>query len=184
MTKKEIIDELMKRGVFIQIDYLNRFLEQNLSRDMKVFCYLQLAEIYEKMKLFGEVAKMRDKIALFSIAFSEKIKNHIKEAEMYILAGDFISSDEAVKKAKVCANSIEKNNISLSIKEFYKKQAQEYEREIKRNHASKIYEKLLRMNISETEKQEIKKKLNELYERLGKPKVFLGEEKDRNYWVE
>jgi len=184
MTKKEIKDELITKGIFIQIDYLSNFLEQNLSRDMKVFCYLQLSEIYEKMKLFNESAKMNDKIAIFSISFSEKIKYHTKEAEMYIQAGDFISADEAIKKASVNANSVEKNNIYLSIKEFYKNKAQGYEREVKRNHAVKIYEKLLRMNISEVEKRDITKKLNELYERLGKPKVFLGEEKGENYWVE
>ena len=66
------------------------------------------------------------------------------------------------------ANTIEKQDIYFMIKDFYKKQAEIYEKEMKRAHAARIYEKLLEMDISDLEREEIKKKLLELYEKLGK----------------
>ena len=50
---------------------------------------------------------------------------------------------------------VEREEIVFSIKEFYKKQAEEYEKELKRNSAVKIYEKLLEMSISDLERKEI-----------------------------
>jgi hypothetical protein len=115
---------------------------------------------------------MFDNIALISVAFSEKIKYHIKEAELYIKAVDFEGVDYAMKKAMSDANASEKAEIYFIIKNSYKKHAEIYEKEMKRNHAAKIYEKLLQMNNSELEKKDIKKKLLGLYEKLGKLKEY------------
>ncbi len=47
MQKHEIDQELEGRGSFIQIDYLNQFLKEPLTMDMKKFVYLKLAGLYE-----------------------------------------------------------------------------------------------------------------------------------------
>ena len=78
------------------------------------------------------------------------------------------------------ANAIEKQEIYFIIKDFYKKQAEIYEKEMKRNNAARIYERLLQMNITDLEKQEIKKKLLELYEKLGKLKEYFILKKSLN----
>lgn len=168
ISKSEIEKEIERKGDFVQIDYLTRLSKEKLPIDIKKFVCLKLAEIYERKFMLNDAAKMFDSIALVSVAFSEKIKNYVKEAELHIRAGDFDRSDESMKKAMNQANTIEKQDIYFTIKDFYKKQAERYEKEMKRAHAARIYEKLLEMNISDFEREDIKKKLLELYEKLGK----------------
>ena len=173
MSKQEIEEFLKGKGDFVRMDHLSRFLdEKSLPIDKKKFVYQKLIEIYEQKGMFGDVAKMYRNIALISVAFSEKIKNHVKEAEFYVKAGFFEDADAAIKKSMGEANASQKAEISFVIKEFYKKQAEVYEKERRRANASKIYEKLLQMKISEGEREEIKKKLMDLYEKLGRIKEY------------
>ena len=173
MSKPEIEEFLKGKGDFVRMDHLSRFLdEKGLPADRKKFVYQKLIEIYEQKGMFGDVAKMYRNIAIISIAFSEKIKNHVKEAEFYVKSGFFEDADAAVKKAMGESNASQKAEISFVIKEFYKKQAEVYEKERRRANASKIYEKLLQMKISEGEREEIKKKLMDLYEKLGRIKEY------------
>jgi hypothetical protein len=78
-----------------------------------------------------------------------------------------------MKKAMSQANSIEKNEIYFTIKDFYKKEAESYERDLKRVHAARFYEKLLEMRISDSERKEIQEKLMDIYDKLGKTKEYL-----------
>lgn len=172
MSKSEIEKELDKRGDFVAIDELTKFSRQDLSIDMKKFVYLRLAGIYERKGMLSDAARMFNNVALASIAFSEKIKSHVKEAELYIKAGNFEKVDEAMKKAMREANASQKAEIYFAVKDFYKRQAEIYEKEMKRNHASKIYERLLQMNMGDLEKQEIKEKLLDLYDKLGRFKEY------------
>jgi len=167
MSKSEIETVLADKGDFVKIDYLTKFLKEEISLDMKKFVYLKLVEIYEKKNLLTETAKTYSNLAEVAIVFSEKINFHIKEAETYIKAGLFEVADRAVKKAIHYANSMQKPEISLEIKEFYKKQAKILENQNRRRHAVKIYEKLVEMNLSDEEKFYVREKLLELYEKLG-----------------
>ena len=172
LSKSDVEMQIAGKGEFVQINLLNNLLKQILHRDTKKFVYLKLIEIYTKRKMFNDVAKMYEGLAGICIAFSEQIKNHLKATEYYIQAGFFDKADYSMRKALNEANSVEREEIVFSVKEFYKKQAEEHERELKRNHAARIYEKLLEMSITDEERREIKGKLMELYERLGKLKEF------------
>ena len=172
LSKSDVEAKIEGKGDFIKIDYLSNILKQKLHRDTKKFVYLKLIEIYDKKRMFNDVAKMYEGLGIISIAFSEQIKNYIKATEYYIKAGFFDKADYSMKKAINEANSVERNEINITIKNFYKKQAEEYEMNSKRNAAVKIYEKLLEMNITDQERKEIKVKLMELYEKLGKLKEF------------
>ena len=173
MVKSEIEGVLAGKGDFVQIDYLTRFLKEPLTMDMKKFVFLKLAVLYEKTSMLKEAAKNYNNAAMVSIAFSEKINHYIKEAELYIKADDFEKSDEAMKKARAQANSTEKDEIYFTIKEFYKRQAEAYEKNLKRANSARVYEKLLEMKISDSERKEIKEKLLEIYDKLGKTKEYI-----------
>jgi len=177
LSKSDVEEKLVGRGDFVNIDYLSKLLNEKLHRDTKKFVYLKLIEIYERTRMFNDVAKMYEGIASISIAFSEQIKNHLKATEYYIKAGFFDKADYAMKKALNEANSVEREEINFSVKDFYKRQAEEYEKVLKRNAATKIYEKLLEMNITDQERKEIKEKLIELYEKLGRLKEFYAMKK-------
>mgnify|MGYP001580822667 CR=1 FL=1 len=172
MRKEEIEKALEGKGDFVRIDHLSSFLNENLSADIRKFVCLKLAEIYEKKSMFTEAAKMYDTAAICAISFSDKIKYYVKETELLIKGGVFQRADEAMRKAMTDANASERAEVYFVLKDFYKRQAEIYEKELRRNNAVKIYEKLLEMNISDTERREIKEKLLKLYEKLGKIKEY------------
>jgi len=169
MTKSEIEKDLQGKGNFVQIDHLNRFLkEHHLSIDTRKFIFLKLASLYEGSKLFGEAAKMYENAAGMSLTFAEKIKHYMVETDMYVKLGAFDRIDQAVKKALSEANSKEREDIQVSLKQMFKAQAAALESEMKRNHAVKFYERILDMKLSDQERRESKEKLLDLYKKTGK----------------
>ena len=176
MTKTEVEEFLKGKGDFVQIDHLTRMIKTSKSsipRDVLKFIYLKLSEIYEKKNMYAEAARMNDAAAAYAMKFSEKINYFVKEAELFIKAGQFDRADEAVRKSFSEASASERANIAFQIKEFYKKQAATYEKEVRRGNAMKIYEKLLNMKIADDERVEIKKRLLEMYEKLGKVREWM-----------
>ena len=172
ISKESIEKSLEGKGDFVKIDHLSEMLKENISLDMKKYVALKLADIYEVRGMLTDAAKMFDLIALNTVAFTDKMKSYVKEAWMLIRAGELERAEEAVKKAQSYANASEKNEINFIIKDFYKKQAGIYEKEIRRASAVKIYERLLEMNLAENERKEIKEKLMNLYERLGRMREY------------
>ncbi len=181
MSKSEIEKQLEGKGNFTQIGYLNQFLKESLTMEMKKFTFLKLGGLYEKIGMSEEAAKMYSNSSMVSITFSEKIRHFVKETEMYIKTGNFDKADGAMKKAMAQANSMQKQEIYYAVRDIYKKQGEHYEKELKRNHAARIYGKLLEMKIGDSERKEIKEKLLELYDKLGKRKEYL--ELERRYLV-
>lgn len=181
MSKSQIETILNGKGDFVQIHELKKLIETPMVRDTKKFIYLRLAELYKNNRMYNDAAKMYDNLAIICIPFTEKIKYYMKEAQLYILTGDFYKVDRAMRKAMGEANASQKAEIFFTIKDFYIRQAENYIMSMKRNNAVKIYEKLLEMNITQRERKEFKKKLIELYSKLGKyDKVKMLEQQYQN----
>ena len=132
MSRSQVEEILNQKGDFVQIDYLTRFLREELSLDMKKYSYIKLAEIYEKMGMFDNATKMLDNAVLVSLTYPEKIKFHLKEAELYIRMGSFENADKAIRKATSYSNVGQRAEIFFQLKEFYLNQARIYEKELKR----------------------------------------------------
>jgi len=167
MTKSDIEKEIAGKGTFVQIDHLTRFLKEPLTMDMKKFVYLKLAEVYERINMFKDAAKMYDSMAGLSMTFVEKIKHHVKSLEAYIRGADIVGAENAMKKAVSEANSVQREDINQQALRMYKEQAALFEKNNKRGSAVQLYEKLMEMRISELERKEIREKLQGLYEKLG-----------------
>ncbi len=174
ISKSQIESEISGKGDFVKIDYLTRFLKKPISMDLKRFIFLNLAEIYDRIGMVNESAKNYGNAGLISITFSDKMNYFVKEAEMYIKSGDLELSEKAMKKAMNEANSVEKREIYLTVKNFLKNQAESYEKELKRGNAVKIYEKLLQMKVEEDEKKKFMEKLFDLYDKLNMRKEYLA----------
>lgn len=172
MSKMDIEQALKGKGDFVQIDYLTRLLKQSIPMEKKKFAYLKLAELYERKRMMSEAAKMCNNAALITIPIQEKIKHHVKEAELYVKGGDFFMAEEALRKGMKEATGKEKDNILNQVKEFYKLQGLVYEKEQRRNQAIKLYERFLQMSISDAERSEIKTRLTKLYESTGRLKEY------------
>jgi len=168
MSRSEIERELRGKGDFVQIDYLNRFLTQKPPLHEKKFAFMKLIEIYEAKKMFNDVAKIYYNLSIIATSPQEKLDSFLKQTKALIQAGNFDEADGVMRKAMDSVSIIKKAEIYEDIKKFYKKQAENYEKESKRNHAVKVYEKMLGMKISDEERKEVKEKLLELYEKLGK----------------
>lgn len=179
MTKSEIEKEISSKGTFVQIDYLTRFLKEPLTMDMKKFIYLKLGEVYERINMFKEAAKMYENMANFSITFVEKIKHHMRSVEAYAKGGDVVGGEDAMKKAMSQANSVQREEIYQQTLRIYKAQADTFEKSMKRTNAVQIYEKLLEMRIGEMERGVIREKLRVLYENLGRRKELHGLERKK-----
>ena len=168
MSKSEIERELKDKGDFVQIDYLTKFLDKKPPLHVKKFALMKLIEIYEKKKMFSDVARMFEQLAINSVSFFDRVEYFVKEAEYHIKAGYLEKADSAMRRAMELSTIAKKAEIYFRIKEFYKKQAEIFEKEAKRDNAVKIYEKLLVMRIPDSEREKIKQKLLILYEQLGK----------------
>jgi hypothetical protein len=168
VSKEEIENHLKGKGEYVQIDYLNRFIATGPHVLMKIYAYSKLAELYERKKSYGELGKTYESIAVFSINQQDKIKNFMKAAESYVKDGSFERADVALRKSMTEAKESERAMLYVKLKEFYKQEAEKFEKEMKRAQAAKIYEKMLLMRILDSEKEEIRKKLINLYEKLGK----------------
>jgi len=168
MSRTEIERELAGKGDFVQIDYLTRFIAQKPPLYEKKFAFMKLIEIYETKKMFNDVAKIYSNLAILATSPQERIDSLIKETKAHIQSGRFDEGDTVMRRAMDEVTIVKKADIYEDIKNFYKKEAKEYEKENKRNHAIKVYEKLLSMKITEQERNEVKGKLLNLYDQLGK----------------
>lgn len=167
MTKVEIEKELNRQGDYVQIDNITRFLKENPAMDLKKFLYTKLIEIYDRRNMFLDEADVYNRLIELSLVPSEKVNYLVKAAECYIKGGIFDKADLMMSKITGQVKELERRKIMNSIIDFYKKQAQVYEKEKRRNRAVKTYEKILTMNIIDSEKNEIKQKLAKLYQELG-----------------
>ncbi len=178
MSKSEIEKAIEDKGDFVKIDWLTRFLKKGSpSRDIRIFVYQKLAEIYEKKFLYGEAAEAYENIGMNMIRYTDKIKYYMKEAEIWILKGEFEKTDKALRRALNEANAAQKKEIYSEMKNLYLTQAKKYEKNMKTHNALRIYEKLNQMGLEDSERREVREKLIELYEKFGK---FKDAEKIRN----
>lgn len=173
MTKVEIEKELFGKGDYVQIDNITRFLKENLPMDLKRFLYIKLVGIYEKRRMFSEAAELYSRLIEVCLIPSDRVNYLTKAAEDYIRAGFFDKADLMTREVLGEARPNERPKISLEIKEFYKNQAKEYEKEKRRSMAVKTYEKILALTLSENEKTEINNKLLGLYKELGMMSQFM-----------
>jgi len=88
-----------------------------------------------------------------------------------------MTSRHNTKKLTNEISTNERTKILDSIKEFYKIQAENYEKQERRSKALQTYEKMMTMDYSELEKKQIQYKLLDLYKKLGMIKEYMLIEK-------
>ncbi len=168
MSKSEVEKELQGKGDYVQIDSLRRFLKENLPLDVKKFSLMKLVLIYENRKMFSEAADLYGKLAEISMNSSERSGYLAKQVENYVRSGFFDMADLTMNKLiSETVKFTDKAKVTASIIDFYKRQADLYEKEKRRSKAAEVYEKLLTMKISDSEKEFANKKLMDLYKTLG-----------------
>lgn len=174
MMKSDIERELTGKGDYVQIDMLRRYLKENLPNDMRRFASIKLAGIYERRSMFSEAAILYAKLAEIATDYPERRDYLLKEIENYVKAGFFDGADAAINRITSEMKPMERTKIADSIRNFYKTQAQIYEKTKRRSKAVEIYEKMLAMKeLPESERAGIKNKLSQLYKELGMVEKYL-----------
>jgi tetratricopeptide (TPR) repeat protein len=174
MSKAEIEKELNREGDYVQIDTIRRFLKENPSPELKKLVCIRLAEIYERRMMFPQAAETYNKLADMTNIYADKMKFLIQEAGNYIHGGFFEMADSITNKIIAEVKPMEKTSTMNIIKDFYRTQAQIYEKEKRKSKAVQIYEKLVTSKtISDAEKSEIDNKLLRLYNDLGLVSKYL-----------
>jgi len=166
-TKAEIESKISGMGDFLKMGYLEECLKHNLTFDVKKYCALELAKIYEARKMFSESGRKLEQAGEISITFREKKELFMKAAELYLKAEIYEQVSLALRKAVEQTNKDEAPIMKSAIKKLLREQAEVYENENRNGKALKAYEYLYKM-LKESEKEEIKRKLLNLYEKLGK----------------
>jgi tetratricopeptide (TPR) repeat protein len=174
MTKVEIERELAGKGDYVLIDNMTRFLKENLPLDIRKFVMQKLVAVYERRNMFFEAGSVYDRLIELAITPGEKASYSGKSAESYIKSGQFDKADLSMKKIPENVKATEKTKMNSSMKNFYKKQAEQYEKEKRRNMAMRTYEKILTLGLPETEKTEVEKKLMNFYRELGLVKQYMA----------
>lgn len=171
-TRREIEEKLKTLGNYVKIDYLLSCLKQPIDFDTRRFILLELTKLYEEKKMFLEAGKMINNAAPINTAFSGKIADFVKAAELFVKGGSFDQADVAFDKALASCNEKQKQEVKNKKIDFYKQQAELYLQNDKRHSALSAYEKLLTLNLGETERRLAQERLLGLYERLGKIREF------------
>jgi tetratricopeptide (TPR) repeat protein len=171
-TRPEVEAKLKVMSDFLKMEYLESCLKQNVDFDVKKFCNVKLAELYEGRTMFTEAARNMSAVAEIAATFKEKAQAYMKETELWIKTGQYERAEEAFKKAIASGNIKEREEMKKALNDIYKKQAQAFEKAKRNANALRIYEKLIEIS-NEQEKPEIKNKLMGLYERLGKIQEFM-----------
>lgn len=169
-SKAEVEAKAGSMSDFLKMEYLEECLKGNFSFDIKRFCNLNLAKIYEGRNMFSEAAKKMDAVGEISVTFREKKEAYMKAVELFIKGEYYDKADFALRKALDSCSLNEKKEIKTAVAKLLKEQAGVYEKENKRGKAVKAYGHLYR--ISEEEKAEIKQKLLDLYSKLGMMREF------------
>jgi len=171
-TRQEIEFKVGNMSDFLKMEYLESCIKFHREFDIKKFCNMKLAELYEKRNMFTEAARNAASAAEMASTFKEKIEAYMKEVELWIKASQYDRSDEAFRKALASGNTMEKFEMKQAVKEFYKRQALAYEKSGRNANALKVYQKIMEIASDEPEKKEVKMKLLVLYERLGKIREY------------
>lgn len=171
-SRQEIETKLNQMSDFLKMEYLEACCKQKREFDIKRFCNMKLAELYEKRNMFSEAAKNASAAAEMAATFNEKMQSYMKEVELWIKAGYYENVDGAFKKALASGNAKEKEEMKNALKGFFKKQAEAYEKALRRENALKIYNRLVELASNEQEKLEVKRKILDLYKSLGKIREY------------
>ncbi len=170
-TRAEIEQKLGMMSDFLKMEYLENCIKQHRDFEIKKFCNMKLADLYEKRNMFLEAARNMTAAADLAITFKEKAQAYMQETSLWIKAGHYERAEESFRKALASGNSQEKFEMKRAIKELYKKQVLAFEKSGRNANSLKVYQKLLEIS-DDAEKLEIKKKLLELYKKLGKIREY------------
>lgn len=171
----EIEKKLEGMGEYVKMDYLSSCIRLNLGIDVKKFCTIKLAEIYESRGMFIEAARLYRNSADINSTYAGQKIDFLKACELFVKGGQFEDAETSYKKALISANKKDSDEIKSAVKEYFKTYAKSCLIKDKRRKALEAYERIYRdFDLDPREKEEVRQNILNLYEKLGKVKEYLA----------
>ena len=172
ITKQEIEDVIKGKDDFVKISYLNRYLRQVDSMEMKKFILLHLATVNESRGMYNDAIKNVASAGDISLTYREKRELYMKEVALWIKIGEFMMAEKAFHKVLGYTNDIERIDAQELYENTFRAIGKNFIDEGKYRKALDVYEKLISITKVSRRKNEVKDKLLEVYEKLGKIREY------------
>ena len=172
VTRQEVEEAIKNKEDFVKISYLNRYLKQADSLEMKRFILLHLVAVNESKGLLNDAIRNVAAAGDISLTFREKRDLYMKEVALWIKLGDFIMTEKALHKALGYGSDVEKIEMQELYENTFRAIGKSYMDDGKFRKALEVYEKLFSITKVSRRKMEVKEKLLEVYDKLGKVREY------------
>ena len=169
LTEDDVRTKLKGLSPALQQEYLENLLKRMaLQPSIKIYASRMLAEVYARKGLWGSAAKVFENAADVAQTFNDKKNLYIDVGILNIKAQDYLSADDAFRKAIEAASPGEKAKLQAETRNLFITEAENLEKQDKIAKAAKLYERMLRSSFAKDEKKKIMARLMILYERLAR----------------
>ena len=169
LTEDDVRTRLKGLSPALQQEYLENLLKRMaLQPSIKIYASRMLAEVYARKGLWGSAAKVFESAADVAQTFNDKKNLYVDVGILNIKAQDYLSADDAFRKAIEAASPGEKAKLQAETRNLFITEAENLEKQDKIAKAAKLYERMLRSSFAKDEKKKIMARLMILYERLAR----------------
>jgi tetratricopeptide (TPR) repeat protein len=169
-TEQDVRDRLKElNSLMLQQEYLENLLKRIVIQpNIKTLASRMLADIYARRGMWASAARSLDSAADAAVTFEDKKNLFMNVGILQIKAQDYLSADDAFRKAVEAAAPSEKARLQNESRTLFMAEAETLEGQGKKAKAVKLYERLLRSSTITNEKKKLMERLMVLYEQLAK----------------
>jgi len=164
----EFIEERLKSFISDEkkIEWLEKISEKISDKELKKFCYLKIAELYEKKQMISSAINFYILASYLVNKFRENKEVMLKIAQLYAKNQNFQYAEDFLRKALSYAPSSEREEIERRFFDSFIEEAKSYEKKKRYMKAIVFYKYLADKEIN---KVEMLKKIAELYDKAALP---------------
>jgi tetratricopeptide (TPR) repeat protein len=149
-----------------RIEWLEKISEQIIDKELKKFCYLKIAELYEKKQMISSAINFYVLASSLVEKYKEGFSLALKIAQLYVKNFNFQYAEDFLRKALSYAPLSQKEEIEKKFYNFFIEEAKAYEEKKRFTKAVQFYKYLADKGIN---KIEMLNKIAELYDKAAMP---------------
>src|SRR3989344_7890339 len=143
INKEGVMNKAGKMSDFLRMEYLELCSGSIGDKEVLIYCYSELAKLYEEWFMYPEALKYLAKLKSLTLSNKEKLKIYEKEIEVFIKSGNYDKVLNHYKEAVKIIGKIEEFELRRSIIQFYREEATKLELKKKYASMSRLYERLI-----------------------------------------
>ncbi len=165
---QKFIEEKLKNFISEEkrIEWLEKISEQIVDKELKKFCYLKIAELYEKKQMISSAINFYVLASSLVEKFKENVNLMLKISQLYVKNLNFQYAEDFLRKALSYAPLSQKEEIEKTFYNFFIEEAKNCEEKRKFTKAIQFYKYLADKGIN---KIEMLNRMAELYDKVSMP---------------